>query len=511
MRPNTPGPQPEVRAHHRSATPWFSRPLGPTARVRPMVGHAARAAWHRWRDGWHSTWRCSTCSQMRARQPAPPCSSAASASSCLTTSGTGDLSLELEQVGDDAVRNGQGDLALPLRGPEEGAVFLVCRESRFDQDRRPAGRREDEELPLLHAVVLAGVDRRHLPLYHLRQSCRFAQILIELQVVQNESEWSPAPGTRGLEAQRIVFHLRHAFLVFGFRVRHEVGLDAVHLFLPPPRRHGIHVDAHKEVAVDAAEERAARQIDERIAGPGEHDIQAAPYELGAQQLADAEGDVLLRDPARQGESGIPGIDAAVSRIDDDRVWQPQTRDRVRRGECDGRRRLRRWAVIESRQPRIPAVAAGEQAGHIVGEPVQWQKQRVACDVRRAHHGVGRTRVPEERRSDIKVEGAVAERYPRRRTVERDREAEGPREQDGRHRRTTGLGGDWDVRLAARRRDQDLVWYQRGQQEEQDHDRLPFTTRAISRSATRRFKSSRLSWAFFAFASAIATLAKPSLK
>src|SRR6266481_7402437 len=116
MRPNTPALRPEVPAHPRSATPWFSRPPEPTARVRPLVDRAARAAWHRWRAAWRSTWRCSTCSRLRARQPAPPpCSSAAYASSCLTTSGTGDLSLELEQIGNDAIRDGQGDPALPLR------------------------------------------------------------------------------------------------------------------------------------------------------------------------------------------------------------------------------------------------------------------------------------------------------------------------------------------------------------------------------------------------------------
>src|SRR5438874_950434 len=44
-----------------------------------------------------------------------------------------------------------------------------------------------------------------------------------------------------------------------------------------------------------------------------------------------------------------------------------------------------------------------------------------------------------------------------------------------------------------------------------HVRFPFTPRASSRSATRRFSSSRLSCCFLALASAIATLAIPSLK
>src|ERR1041384_4020744 len=181
MRPNRPALRPEVPAPHRSATSWFVRRLGPTARVRPQVGPAARAAWHRWRAAWRSTWRCSRRSRLRVRQPAPPpCSSADRASSCLPTPRTGDLSFDLAQVGNDAVRNGQGDLALTLRGPEEGAIFLVGRESRFDQDRRPAGRREDEERTLLHAAVVAGMDPPHLSLHQLRESRRFAEILVEL-------------------------------------------------------------------------------------------------------------------------------------------------------------------------------------------------------------------------------------------------------------------------------------------------------------------------------------------
>ena len=166
---------------------------------------------------------------------------------------------------------------------------------------------------------------------------------------------------------------------------------------------------------------------------------------------------------------------------------------------------------KSGQPRIPAIPARQQARHIVGQPVQGQEQRVARNVRRTNHRIGRTVVPNERRSDIEIKCAAAQRDVRRRAVERHGESERLREQHGRHRRGTGLVGDRDAGLTARRRDQDLLRNQGGQEQKEDHDRLPFTTRAISRSATRRFRSSRLSCAFFAFASAIATLARPSLK
>src|SRR6266550_1525969 len=106
---------------------------------------------------------------------------------------------------------------------------------------------------------------------------------------------------------------------------------------------------------------------------------------------------------------------------------------------------------------------------------------------------------------------MAQRHTCRRAIERHREAKGLREQHRRQGCRPRLVCDGNVDLAARGRDKDLLRDQGGQKQEEDHDRLPFTTRAISRSATRRFRSSRLSCAFFALASAIATLAKPSLK
>src|SRR5205807_2071677 len=80
-----------------------------------------------------------------------------------------------------------------------------------------------------------------------------------------------------------------------------------------------------------------------------------------------------------------------------------------------------------------------------------------------------------------------------------------------------LRGHGHARIAAGRRDHHDL--RRGgprdgpehDPEQHGHVRLPFTPRASSRSATRRFSSSRLSCCFLALASAIATLAMPSLK
>src|SRR6266508_50807 len=88
-----------------------------------------------------------------------------------------ELPLELEQVGHNAVGDRRRDLALAVRGPEEGAVFLVGRKSGFHENRRTAGCRKDEERTLLHAAVLAGMDRSHLTLHELRESRRLPEVL----------------------------------------------------------------------------------------------------------------------------------------------------------------------------------------------------------------------------------------------------------------------------------------------------------------------------------------------
>jgi hypothetical protein len=97
------------------------------------------------------------------------------------------------------------------------------------------------------------------PMHQVGETCRFAQILVQLEVAQDIGEGSLDRRGR-LEAQRVVFHLRHAFLIFRFRVGKEVGLHAIHLALSFAGRHGIHVDADEEIAVGATEERSVGEI-----------------------------------------------------------------------------------------------------------------------------------------------------------------------------------------------------------------------------------------------------------
>src|SRR2546428_203692 len=83
------------------------------------------------------------------------------------------------------------------------------------------------------------------------------------------------------------------------------------------------------------------------------------------------------------------------------------------------------------------------------------------------------------------------------------------------RRAAPLERDGHARLAPRGRDHDRPREPRHRKQapEQRRDHAGFlrTPRASSRSATRRFRSSRLSCSFLALASAITTLAIPSLK
>jgi len=63
-------------------------------------------------------------------------------------------------------------------------------------------------------------------------------------------------------------------------------------------------------------------LNEGVGRAREHDIEATSQQLGPEQLANAEGDVLFGEAAREMETGISGIDTTVPRIDDNRVGKP---------------------------------------------------------------------------------------------------------------------------------------------------------------------------------------------
>src|SRR5439155_856412 len=116
------------------------------------------------------------------------------------------------------------------------------------------------------------------------------------------------------------------------------------------------------------------------------------------------------------------------------------------------------------------------------------------------------------RAELEHVDRAAERHSGARSFEGRAEAERARQQRRRYGRAAALRGDRDDRLAARRDNDDLR--RRDDQEEageRNHPRRVRMRRASSRSSARRFRSSRLSCSFFALASAIATLAMPSLK
>src|ERR1051326_17983 len=114
--------------------------------------------------------------------------------------------LELEQVGDDAVGDRARNFVLALRRREEGAIGAIGGESGFDQNGRTTSRREYEEGTLLHAAIFARMNLGHLPLHELGEPRRLAEILVQLEVVQNVPERAVSHRRR-LEAQRVIFHL----------------------------------------------------------------------------------------------------------------------------------------------------------------------------------------------------------------------------------------------------------------------------------------------------------------
>ena len=143
---------------------------------------------------------------------------------------------------------------------------------------------------------------------------------------------------------------------------------------------------------------------------------------------------------------------------------------------------------EPREPRIPAIATGQRARHVVGEPVQ----RAGTAVSRATYGAPTSgyapcRIADERRPEIEFETRF--RRASRGCVEPSSDSaspSGPCTSDAPataaapRSLVTGMRG-----LAARRRDHTPAGAAaRATEEEAFTSRLPFTTRAISRSAPR---------------------------
>src|SRR6266496_5082361 len=76
------------------------------------------------------------------------------------------------------------------------------------------------------------------------------------------------------------------------------------------------------ISIRRAVPRPVVQVDEGVTGPRKHGGEPAPCELGAQQLPDREGDVLLGQRAGEVAARVAGVAAAVAGIDDNRVTQP---------------------------------------------------------------------------------------------------------------------------------------------------------------------------------------------
>src|SRR5205807_10221601 len=123
-------------------------PPGPR---RPARGPRSRAAGR-------STWRWTrrTRPPRRARTRAAATAGSSTSSRCAD----GELALELQQVGHDAVGDRAGQLVLAQRGGEERAVGRVRGEARFHQNGRASRGREHHEPSLLHAPVAARKSTR---------------------------------------------------------------------------------------------------------------------------------------------------------------------------------------------------------------------------------------------------------------------------------------------------------------------------------------------------------------
>ncbi len=81
------------------------------------------------------------------------------------------------------------------------------------------------------------------------------------------------------------------------------------------------MNADEQIAVCSTEGRPAGELDQRVVRSREDNAQAAAHQLRPHQLPDTERDVFLGQPAREVQTGISRVDAAMPRIHDDRMGQ----------------------------------------------------------------------------------------------------------------------------------------------------------------------------------------------
>src|SRR6266481_4888365 len=300
------------------------------------------------------------------------------------------------------------------------------------------GGREHGETRLLDAAITAGMNPGRRDLDQAGELCRFPQVFVQLEVPQDEPQRTRRRARRTrFEADNLVFHLRHALLIFRLRVREKVGLHAAHAVGASSIVHRVDVNAHEQIAVCLAESPAIRQVDQGVGGARERRTDSAAHQLRPQEPADGQGDVLLHEVAREITPGVAGIDAAVTGIDHHGMAQTQPGDRVRYGSgatwSRWRRRRGRYHWARHRQLHqssqiscgggLPAVAATQRPRHAVRQPVERQKHRVARHIRLAHEPIYHAAGAYERRPQLEYEHDTGETNGDPRSIEGQRESE----------------------------------------------------------------------------------------
>ena len=236
---------------------------------------------------------------------------------------------------------------------------------------------------LLHPAVTTRVYRAELRLDQLSQPGRLAQVLVGGQVLQDEVE-SLLLGRRlglGLEAHRLVLHLRHPLRVLGLGLGQEERLVPSHLGVPAAPRQRVDVQADEEVALLGAEGATVAERDERISRAGHPHGDAAGPQFLPKQQAHLQRDVLLLQARREEDARIAGIHAPVPRVDRDDVLPPEGASR-QRSAPDAR--LRRGSLDRCGLRPCPSPAASRHPS--AGRP----RHRSGIAPRRAA-AAGRTR------------------------------------------------------------------------------------------------------------------------
>ncbi len=273
--------------------------------------------------------------------------------------------------------------------------------------------------------------------------------------------------------------------------------------------------AQEQVALLGAVGAPFAQRDERVGRPGHADRHPPPAQLVPQKHRDRQRHVLLPQAAREEHARIARIHAAVAGIDRHQVPPAQP---VRQPPHRRSRRQQTAPLLYQPGPApIVAIALGQERGQGLGDELEGDVHGVPDQEHRRRERLHLVVEEIDRRPEQESERLLGQSDLHPRLADRHGAPQSGHQERSRYQRNAApVRPDRDALLALRRAHRDRPRRTAGEhgdhREDGDHRRpRSETARAVSRSAIRRFRSSRLSCCFLPFPRANATFARPFLK